>query len=215
MFSSLSKHRIEALTDGIYAVAMTLLVIELKLPAHELINNQADLVNAVGHLLPKFVAWIISFLVLSMFWLGHHRLFQIVRHVDGKLVGLNLVQLGLASLMPFSSALSGEFGATLFSQLFYSMNMALLAVLALLIARYIRRHPELCIHAMPESVYRAARFRVTGLIVISAAAVGIAIMLPGAGAGNMAFMLMMVIVPISRRIEAQAEKSTASDITTT
>ena len=90
MFSSLSKHRIEALTDGIYAVAMTLLVIELKLPAHELIKNQADLINAVGHLLPKFIAWIISFLVLSMFWLGHHRLFQIVRHVDGKLVGLNL-----------------------------------------------------------------------------------------------------------------------------
>ena len=72
-YSGLSKHRIEALTDGIYAVAMTLLVIELKLPAHELIHSQADLINAVGHLLPKFIAWLISFLVLSLFWLGHHK----------------------------------------------------------------------------------------------------------------------------------------------
>ena len=200
---NLSKHRIEALTDGIFAVAMTFLVIELKLPAHELIKSQADLINAVGHLLPKFIAWIISFLVLSLFWLGHHRLFQFVRHVDGKLVGLNLLQLGFASLIPFSSALSGEFGNTIFSQVFYSLNMAALSIVAILMARYIYRHPELCVHPMAENAYRAARFRIGGLIMISAVAVAIAVALPGSGAGNIAFMLMMVILPISRRIEAR------------
>jgi uncharacterized membrane protein len=121
--SGISKHRIEALTDGIYAVAMTLLVIELKLPAHELIHTEDDLIVAVINLLPKFLAWVISFLVLALFWLGHHRLFNVVRHVDGKLLALNLVQLGFASLMPFSSALSGEFGKALFSQVFYSANI--------------------------------------------------------------------------------------------
>lgn len=199
----LSKHRIEALTDGIYAVAMTLLVIELKLPPHDSIATQVDLINAVGNLLPKFIAWLISFLVLSLFWLGHHRLFQIVRHVDGKLVGLNIVQLGLVSLMPFSSALSGEFGSILFSQVFYSSNMALLSVFALLIARYLYHHPELCVHPMTVGAYRGARIRVGGLIVISAVAVVIAMVIPGAGTGNMAFMLMMVIMPISRRVEAR------------
>ena len=209
-YSGLSKHRIEALTDGIYAVAMTLLVIELKLPAHDSIETQADLINAVAHLLPKLVAWLISFLVLSLFWLGHHRLFQFVRHVDGKLVALNLVQLGFASLMPFSSALSGEFGDTLFSQVVYSINMAALSILAILIARYIHRHPELCVHPMPENTYRAARFRVGGLIVISAVAVVIAIVIPGFGVGNMAFMLMMIIMPISRRIEARPARANES-----
>ncbi len=208
-FSGLSKHRIEALTDGIYAVAMTLLVIELKLPAHDLIHTQDDLINAVGHLLPKFLAWVISFLVLSLFWLGHHRLFQIVRHVDGKLVGLNIVQLGFASLLPFSSALSGEFGDKLFSQIFYSLNMTALSLMAILIARYIHKHPELCVHPMPESTYHAARFRVGGLIVISAVAVAIASVLPNAG--NMAFMLMMIISPISRRIEARAAAKESPD----
>ena len=211
--SGLSKHRIEALTDGIYAVAMTLLVIELKLPAHDAVHSADDLIHAVGLLLPKFIAWLISFLVLALFWLGHHRLFQIVRHVDGKLVGLNIVQLGLVCLMPFSSALSGEFGEIWFSQIFYSSNMVLLSILALLIARYIHRHPQLCVHAMTEGAYRAAQIRVGGLIVISAVAVAIATVLPGAG--NMAFMLMIVIMPISRRIEARTPQKFESNFLNT
>jgi uncharacterized membrane protein len=208
---AMSKHRIEALTDGIYAVAMTLLVIELKLPAHESIKTQVDLINAVGHLLPRFLAWIISFLVLALFWIGHHRLFHHVRHVDGKLLALNIVQLGMVSLMPFSSALSGEFGAALFSQIFYSINMSLLAILAWLIARHIFFHPELCHSPMARGTYLAARFRIFGLIVISAVAVGIATVLPAGG--NVAFMLMMVIGPMSRRIEAR--HATSSNESTT
>jgi len=201
-YAGLSKHRIEALTDGIYAVAMTLLVIELKLPAHELIHTQEDLLVAVANLFPKFIAWVISFLVLSLFWLGHQRMFQYVRHVDGKLVALNIVQLGFASLIPFSSALSGEFGSKWFSQIFYSLNLTFLSLSAMLLARYIYRHPGLCVHPMSEGTYRAARVRIAGLIVISAVAIVISSYLPGAG--NMAFMLMMVIMPISRRIEARS-----------
>ena len=212
--SGISKHRIEALTDGIYAVAMTLLVIELKLPAHELIHTQEDLIVAVVNLLPKFLAWLISFLVLALFWLGHHRLFNIVRHVDGKLLALNLVQLGFASLMPFSSALSGEFGKALFSQIFYSANMTMLSILAILISRHIHRHPELCVHPMSESMYHGSRFRVGGLIFISIVAVLIAMVIPSAG--NAAFMLMMIIMPISRRIEARGSNpSTNSNETAT
>jgi uncharacterized membrane protein len=199
--SILSKHRIEALTDGIFAVAMTLLVIELKLPAHDSIKTQIDLINAVGHLLPKFIAWLISFFVLALFWIGHHKLFHFVRHIDGKLLALCILQLGFVSLMPFSSALAGEFAGTWFSQVFYSINMMFLAISAMLITRYIYRHPELCMPAMPKGTYLASRFRLAGLIVISLAAIIISKYLPGIG--NSAFMLMMVIGPISRRIEAR------------
>jgi uncharacterized membrane protein len=115
--------------------------------------------------------------------------------------------------MPFSSALAGEFGATLFSQIFYSSNMALLSVLALLIARYIYRHPDLCIHPMAEGAYRAARFRISGLILISTAAVLIAMILPAGG--NMAFMLMIVIMPISKRIEARTSLKTETNFLNT
>jgi uncharacterized membrane protein len=195
----LSKHRIEALTDGIYAVAMTLLVIELKLGNVESIKTHPQLVEAISHLLPKFIAWVISFFVLALFWLGNHRLFQYVKHVDGKLVALCLLQLAAVSLMPFASSLSGEFVKALVSQIAYSGMMSILAVAAMLVSRYIYTHPALCATPMTRGVYKAAQFRLWGLIFISVLAVVITLEVPGMG--NTAFVLMLLIGPISRRIE--------------
>ena len=200
---SLSIHRSEALTDGIYAVAMTLLVIELKLPEHTLIRGDAELAETLAHLLPKVLAWVISFFVLAFFWYGHHRAFSHVRRADGKLVALNLGQLAFVSLMPFTCALVGEHGRALLSQIVYSGNMAALAVMALLTSRYIRRHPEGALMAMPLPAYRGARVRLLGLIGVSAAAVGLQYLVPTTG--NAAFMLMALIMPLSRRAERASD----------
>jgi len=197
--SGLSVHRSEALTDGIYAVAMTLLVIELKLPEH----GADGLAHALVHLLPKVLAWVISFFVLAIFWFGHHRAFSYVRRADGKLVALTVVQLAFVSLMPFSSALVGEHGRDLLSQIIYSLNMFALAVAALLTWSHIHFHPETALMAIPAPIYRGARIRLLGLMLISVVAVAISWVLPTAG--NMAFMLMAVLMPLSRRAERPLE----------
>ena len=204
-----NKHRIEALGDGIFAVAMTLLVIELKLPEHGTVHSNIDLMNAVGQLIPKFIAWFISFFVLALFWLGHHRLFHYVRHVDGKLLAFSLLQLGFVSLMPFASALSGEYGGALFSQVFYSAIMACLAVMALLMGGYVHRHHELTITPMPQVVYRGMRIRTLGLVIISLCAIVIAAYIPFAG--NAAFSLMLFIGFAVRRMEARVVKNSPTD----
>lgn len=196
---ALSPHRSEALTDGIFAVAMTLLVIELKLPDHAVMHGVDDFAQAVADLLPKFLAWFFSFFVLSFFWTGHHRTFQYVRRADGPLLALNLGQLAAVSLIPFSCALIGEYNEFLLAQVIYSVNLALLSVLALLITRYVHRHPELGPVQMPRPTYEGARLRIAGLIVVSMASVLIAMVLPRSG--NMAFMLMGIINPLSRRRE--------------
>jgi uncharacterized membrane protein len=174
--TGLSKHRLEALTDGIFAVAMTLLVIELKLPEHATVRDASDLANGVVRLIPTFIAWIISFFVLAIFWFSHHRLFHYVRIVDGRLLWLNILYLGFVSLMPFSSALAGQYPRMLFSQWFYSSNM----------------------------FYRGARFRSSGLVVVALVAVGITMFVPASG--NAAFMLMIPISMLSRRVEQRAER---------
>lgn len=201
----LSTHRSEALTDGIYAVAMTLLVIELKLPDHGAIQSADDLANALVALLPKLFAWIISFGVLALFWMSHHRLFNQVRRTDRRLVVYNLAQLGFVSLMPFSCAVLGEHAGVL-SQAVYSFNMAMLAATGLLIARHIHRHPELSGTPMSRGVYNGVRIRIGGLVAISAVAIVVQALLPevGNGIGNIAFMLMAVISPLSRRVERAA-----------
>jgi uncharacterized membrane protein len=200
--SGLSKHRLEALSDGIFAVAMTLLVIELKLPESAHIANGAQLAEALLHLIPKFIAWLISFFVLAIFWVSHHRLFHYVKHVDTRLQWLTILYLACVSFMPFCSALAGEFGGALISQILYSINMMLLGTMALLKSRYVYRHPEICTHPVPLGIYKGARVRTSGLIAIALVAILISWALPGKGSiGNMAFMLMVVFGRIGRRVE--------------
>ncbi len=195
------KHRLEALADGVFAVAMTLLVIELKLPEAAHIHVEAELVHAVAGMISKFISWVISFFVLAIYWHSHQRMFHRLRLVDGRLVGLNMYFLGCVSLLPFASSLSGQFVKSMLAQVIYSGVMLLMGLGALLCARYIHRHPELCGDTpLSRPSYRAARFRTAGLMVVALVAIAIARFLPGAG--NMAFLLMFVIARIGRRIES-------------
>jgi len=126
-----SKHRVEALTDGIFAVAMTLLVIDLKVPDPHAIHTQAELAQALADVFPKAMSWLLSFFVLATFWIGHHRLYHYVRYVDRGMLWRNLYQLAFVSLMPFSAALLGEFGTMPAAQIAYNGNMIVLGLLAL------------------------------------------------------------------------------------
>jgi len=204
-----SPHRIEALTDGIYAVAMTLLVIELKLSDHAAINTSEQLVDGLVHLLPRFLAWAMSFFVLAFFWIGHHRSYGRLRRTDSTLIWLNITQLAFVSLMPFSCDLVGEHGSVLVSQVIYSINMAMLSVFGLLTTRHIFVNPQLSAAPMSLGVYRGARMRLWGLVLISVVAVLIAMVVPSPGAGDAAFALMAIISPLSRRLERKADQEAA------
>ena len=98
--------------------------------------------------------------------------------------------------------MSGAFALLLGAQIVYSTVMVLLSISALLVWRYLWRHPELCEPPMPTSAYLEARFRMGALIVISLVAIAIAAVLPSGG--NIAFMLMMPAGRIGRRIHARA-----------
>lgn len=200
------KHRVEALTDGIYAVAMTLLVLELKVAETAPLAGEAAFVQQLLHLLPKFLAWIISFLILAIFWASHQRAFQYVRSVDRKLLWINVVALLFASLLPFSSALVGEHSRFFTAQVFYAANMAALALMAIWQITHLEQHPELCHPPVPRYVARGARFRCWSLVAVAALAVVLAAIDPRIG--TLAFMLMLVLGRIGRRIETrEAEKA--------
>jgi uncharacterized membrane protein len=198
-----SPRRIEAMTDGIYAVAMTLLVIELKFPERVEIHTAADLARSLAELGPKLISWLLSFMVLALFWYAHHRTFNHVRQVSGRLVALNLAQLACVSLMPFSSALVGEYGGAFLSQLIYSANMVVVALFSQLLSRHIYRHPGLSSVPMSRGAYRGTQVRNFALVAISAIAVVVGYFtLPALG--NIAYALMAVVMPLSRRLERRA-----------
>ncbi len=198
-----SKHRVEALTDGIFAVAMTLLVIDLRLPDPHVVHSQAQLVAALADLAPKAISWLISFFILSVFWIAHHRLFHYVRYVDAGLLWRNLYQLAFVSLMPFSAGLVGEFGGAPVSQIIYNGNMALLGLLALWKLRYVRQHPELASHPMETGTYHAILLRVGGLVAMAMTAILI-VLVNGTAYATLVYLLMVPVGRYSRHLERKA-----------
>lgn len=201
----MSKARLDALSDGIFAVAMTLLVIDLKVPGAADLQSDLELLSVLVQLIPKMVGWIISFLVLAFFWWGNARALHYVKQVDGRLVTLNMLLLALVSFMPFASSLTGEVPQLVGGQVVYGGTMFLMAGVALAEWRYLYRHPELCDPPMPKGAYLESRVRTGMLMVISVLSVVMAMVVPTGG--NAAFALMFVANRMGRRARDKSERA--------
>ena len=120
-----SPHRIEALADGIFAVAMTLLVLELHVPELGEKISEAGLLAALEHLGPKLLSFASGFVILGTLWIGHHFQFHYIRRSSRALLWINLAFLLVISSLPFGVALMGTYGAMRVSCVFYGTTLVL------------------------------------------------------------------------------------------
>jgi uncharacterized membrane protein len=148
------KNRIEALADGIFAVAMTLLVLDVKLPGDELFTSSAGLLARLLSVEHTYVIYLISFVVLGMFWVVHHAQFHFVRSVDHTLLWINLAFLFVVTAVPFSTDLLGDHHNLRLPYLIYGFALLALASLLMLQVAYLRRHRELAEPALTREVGR-------------------------------------------------------------
>jgi uncharacterized membrane protein len=119
--------RLETLADGVFAIVMTLLVFELRVP--ELPGAAAaDLWAGVVRLGPSLLSFIVSFLVLGVYWVGHHSQFQYIRRADQTLLWLNILFLMCVSLVPFSAGMLGRHGEQQLAIILYGGNLILVAL---------------------------------------------------------------------------------------
>ena len=119
----LSTKRIETLVDGIFAIAMTLLVLALAVPdIAEPLTNGA-IVNALYGLIPSLYTLILSFILLALFWNIHHRTFQRINEVNDILLWINMFWLLFIVLVPFSATLTGKYGQFPASHIVFNINM--------------------------------------------------------------------------------------------
>lgn len=125
----LSKGRVEALTDGIFAISMTLLVLELKVPDLPKSAGTQEILHRLGEEVPAFFSFLISFMYCGLLWILHHMAMHFVRHVRMALVWLNVIFLLTISVLPFSCALLGHFIRNLTVQEIYFGNMFLASTL--------------------------------------------------------------------------------------
>ncbi|WP_374948578.1 TMEM175 family protein [Mucilaginibacter sp.] len=101
--------RIALFSDAVFAIAITLLIIEIKVPEIEHPYTDSKMLEALGLLIGKFIGLLVSFFVIGRYWIFHHRLFGYVTNYNGKLLWVNLWFLLSIVLMPFSSAFFSEY----------------------------------------------------------------------------------------------------------
>lgn len=116
--------RIETLGDGIFAIVITLLVFELKVPVIPPgIDPAAALPGLLVAMWPKFVSWILSFMILGVYWQAHHGQYHLIRRVDRPLIWLNILFFMMIALIPFTAALLGTFPHTQLAVVLYGANL--------------------------------------------------------------------------------------------
>jgi TMEM175 potassium channel family protein len=120
--------RVQNLTDGIFAVGMTLLVIDLRIAPG---FDRTTLVQGLLQLTPNFYSYVVSFFLLALFWWMYHRMLDRVVRADGGFVWWNLFFLFTVTLVPFSAYLLGSFYGTVPATEIYCVNITVLAALML------------------------------------------------------------------------------------
>jgi len=136
----LRLNRIEAFSDGVFAIIVTLLVLDLKVPALHNPGSVSELTHHLLELLPKLLSWLISFIIVCKFWLNHHHILGLARHADYGMVWLNSIFLMFQSFIPFPTAMMGEYPINPLAVSLFGVVMAFNTLLFIALHRYILRH---------------------------------------------------------------------------
>ena len=120
----LGFERLIFFSDAVFAIAITLLIIEVRLPALPDHPTDADIVAALRATLPSIFAYVLSFATIGLYWLSHWRRWRFIARVNERLVGLNLLLLGLVAFIPFPTALIGEQGDHVSVVIIYALSLS-------------------------------------------------------------------------------------------
>lgn len=119
----MKTNRIEALSDALFAIVLTLLILEIRIPQLSNPVSVTELRNSLIMLSPKFISFAVSFVVVSVFWIGHHNQFNFINKSDRIFLWLNILLFMFVSFIPFSSGLLGEYPKNQLSIVFYGVNL--------------------------------------------------------------------------------------------
>jgi uncharacterized membrane protein len=142
-----------ALSDGVFAIAMTLLVVGIALPTLDQADSSSEMLEALDDLSGSFISFFISFAVIARYWAAHQEQFSMLARMDRGFVGLNLVYLAFIALLPFPTDLLGNYFENPISIAVYATNVAIISGMEVVLLRKAYR-ADLLADPMPEDVYR-------------------------------------------------------------
>lgn len=139
----MEKNRLEAFSDGVIAIIITILVLEIKVPHIEGEINSAALLTSLLKILPKFLSWALSFYMVLIMWVNHHRIFNDIKQTDGGLLWVNGLLLFWMSFVPFPTAFMGDYFTYPAAMSFFGLCLTMLGFSFYILRSYLLRKKEL------------------------------------------------------------------------
>lgn len=205
-------HRLETLADGVFAIVMTLMVLELAVPAVTPGDDRA-LAEALGDMVPEFLIYALSFLVLGAYWLIHKMLFESFLSADPPMIWIHIVFLMAIALLPFSTALVGEHGAGTTTALFYGGNIWLAFFLLWSMWLYATGERRLVADDLDQALIKGGKRMGVVYMGVMAAAALIAVWAPlGAFVVYAGFVGMIILATMLGRWESVMVWATDEDL---
>jgi uncharacterized membrane protein len=188
--------RTESLTDAVFAIAMTLLVLGLSVPVLSSNATNQDLWQALAKMRPSFTGFLISFLILGVMWSVHMRMFEQLDTIDERVSKLNIFRLLMVVLLPFTTSLTATYPGLLPAQLLYPLNLFFLALATYLQGLYVQAHPSFYkVYNKRRASY--GKFQNLSFVIVSVIVLGMVFVI-----GELAlliFFVLPIIDPLSRR----------------
>jgi uncharacterized membrane protein len=201
---SIEFARVLTFNDGLYAIAMTLLVVSIAVPTISDTHSVGDLADALNDLTPNFVSFFISFAVIGRYWLAHHEAVSLLDAMDQAFISLNLIYLAFVAFLPFPTALLGEYFENPLSIAIYAVNVGIVSGMEVVLFRHAYRARLLRRQPTPE-VYRygvVASLSPVGFFVLSIPFAFISTTLAVA----IWFLLVPFGIALNRRAPADADQ---------
>ncbi|MET0935310.1 MAG: TMEM175 family protein [Luteibacter sp.] len=198
--------RLTFFSDAVFAIAITLLIIEIHVP-HPADNSDGAWLQALVDLMPHFAGFILSFFVIGALWAAHHRIFGLLRHYDPSIVWPNLVLLMAVAFMPFSSALMSTHSTERVPEMFYAFTLLVAGLIQHWLVRRTLKHPFLR-EDVTDEVVAMARRRSLAMPTMAVVAAILAYWIPGPS------NLPLVLTPLAVVLFARMKKAPAAIVET-
>jgi len=185
--------RVVFFSDAVFAISITVLTLSLRLPSH---TTDAGVAHALRKAIPSIFTYVLSFAVIGLYWIAHHRMFRYIDRLDAALLLLNLAVLCVVAFAPFPTSVLGDHGNTTAAVVFYAATMCLLGCVVLALWIYGALDRRLIKPDTPPQFVKHSLWRSATVAVVFAASIPIAFADPHAAEW---FWLLIVISPILLR----------------
>lgn len=195
----MGKSRLEAFSDGVLAIIITIMVLEMKVP-------HGDTFAALRELTPVFLSYVLSFIYVGIYWSNHHHLLQITEHVNGRILWANLHLLFWLSLFPFVTSWAGENHLAAVPTAMYGFVL-LMAALAYYLLQCSIIGKQRRVSALAQALGRDLKGKISP--VLYASAIPLAFVNSAIAGAIYIFVALMWLVPDKRIEEALIKKNTS------